>query len=175
MKHWKLLLGATVGMVTLAACGSSSGGGSQAAGNAPAASGAAVSVKTVDGVGQALVDSSGKTLYFADQEAGGMVKCTAGCLSFWVPATGSSDAAKAVTGVSVMKRSDTGADQLTFQGKPLYTFKLDTGPGTSKGNNVEDEFGGTAFTWHAATTSAAAAPTPAPSSSSGGNGYGNGY
>jgi len=175
MKHWKLLLGATVGMLTLAACGSSSSGSSQpAAGNAPAASGAVVSVKNVDGVGQTLVDSSGKTLYFADQEAGGMIKCTAGCLSIWIPATGSADAAKAVTGVSVMKRSDTGADQLTFQGKPLYTFKLDTGPGQDKGNNAQDSFGGRAFTWHAATTTAAA-PSPAPSSSSGGGGYGNGY
>lgn len=177
MKHWKMLLGATVGILTLAACGSSSSstGSQPAAGSTPAASGAVVSVKNVNGVGQALVDSSGKTLYFADQEAGGMIKCTADCLAIWIPATGSAGAAKAVTGVSVMKRSDTGADQLTFQGKPLYTFKLDTGPGQDKGNNAQDAFGGTSFTWHAATTSAAAAPSPAPSSSSGGGGYGNGY
>jgi predicted lipoprotein with Yx(FWY)xxD motif len=174
MKHWKLLLGATVGMLTLAACGSSSSGSSQpAAGNAPAASGAVVSVKNVDGVGQTLVDSSGKTLYFADQEAGGMIKCTGNCLSFWMPATGTAADAKSVTGVGVMKRSDTSADQLTFQGKPLYTFKLDTGAGKAQGNNVTDSFSGMSFTWHAATTTAAA-PTQAPSSSSGGGG-GYGY
>jgi predicted lipoprotein with Yx(FWY)xxD motif len=72
-----------------------------------------------------------------------------------------------------MKRSDTSADQLTFQGKPLYTFKLDTGAGKAQGNNVTDSFSGMSFTWHAATTTAAA-PTQAPSSSSGGGG-GYGY
>jgi predicted lipoprotein with Yx(FWY)xxD motif len=166
MTQWKLLLGATVASATLAACGGG-GGTQQAAGDA-----GAVSVKDVDGVGQALVDSAGKTLYFADQEADGTIKCTASCLTFWFPVTGSGDAAKAVDGLGVMKRSDTGADQLTFQGKPLYTFKLDTGPGQSEGHNLEDVFDGTTFTWHAATTTAAAptqAPSQPPSSSSGGD------
>jgi predicted lipoprotein with Yx(FWY)xxD motif len=168
MKSGKLLLGAIVGLATLTACGG--GGANQSAGSAPAAASGAVSVKQVDGVGQTLVDSAGKTLYFADQEAGGMIKCTAGCLSFWMPAAGSADAAKAMAGLGVVKRSDTGNDQLTFQGKPLYTFKLDTAAGQGKGNNVQDAFAGTAFTWHAATTTAAA-PTQAPSST-GGGGYG---
>lgn len=164
MKTTILLLGATVAALGgLTACGSSApaaGGG----GAAPA--GAAVSVKDVSGVGQTLVDASGKTLYFADQEAGGALKCTGNCLSFWIPATGD---AQAVQGLATMKRSDTGAEQLTFQGKPLYTFKLDTA-GEAKGNNFSDAFSGVDFTWHAATTTAAA-PTKAPSSSDGG-GYG---
>lgn len=166
MKHAKLLLGAIVGLVTLTACG---GGGNaqQPTGDAPAA--AAVSVKEVNGLGSTLVDSAGKTLYFTDQEADGAMKCTASCLTFWIPATGSVDAAKAVPGVAVVQRSDTGTDQLTYQGKPLYTFKLDTGPGQDKGNNVQDSFGGIAFIWHAATTTAAA-PTQAPSTA-GGYGY----
>ncbi|MFD3399927.1 hypothetical protein ACFWUU_04580 [Kribbella sp. NPDC058693] len=170
MKTTVLLLGATVAAVgTLAACG---GGSSAQTTTGGAAAGAAVSVQNVSGVGQTLVDSSGKTLYFADQEAGGMVKCTGNCLSFWMPATGTATDAKSVTGLGVMKRSDTGADQLTFQGKPLYTFKLDTGAGKAQGNNVTDSFSGTSFTWHAATTTAAAAPTQPLSSSSGGGGYG---
>ncbi|MGW7685161.1 hypothetical protein ACWGID_30760 [Kribbella sp. NPDC054772] len=170
MKTTILLLGATVGgLGTLAACG----GGSTtpgAAGAAPAA--AAIAVHNVSGVGQTLVDASGKTLYFADQEAGGMIKCTSSCTSVWVPATGTTADTKAVSGLGTMKRSDTGADQLTYQGKPLYTFKFDTGAGQAKGNNVSDSFSGTSFTWHAATTTAAAAPTTSPSKSSGGGGYG---
>ncbi|TDW94801.1 putative lipoprotein with Yx(FWY)xxD motif [Kribbella pratensis] len=166
MKTKILLLGATVAALgALTACGADaqpSGGG------APAA--AAVSVKDVSGVGQTLVDASGKTLYFADQEAGGAIKCTTSCLSFWMPATGDPQAVK---GLATIKRSDTGAEQLTFQGKPLYTFKLDTAAGEAKGNNLADAFSGVDFTWHAATTTAAA-PTQAPSSSDGG-GYGNGY
>jgi predicted lipoprotein with Yx(FWY)xxD motif len=166
MKTTILLLGATIAaMGVLTACGDDS---PSAAGGAPA--GAAVSVKDVGGVGRTLVDASGKTLYFADQEAGGAIKCTASCLSFWMPATGSATDAKSVSGLATMKRSDTGAEQLTFQGKPLYTFKLDTAAGEAKGNNFADAFAGTSFTWHAATTTAAA-PTQAPSSSKGG-GYG---
>lgn len=175
MRTTILLLGATVAAVgTLAACGgsNSSNGGSQAASGGGAA--AAVSVKNVSGVGQTLVDASGKTLYFADQEAGGMIKCTSGCLSIWMPASGTAADAKAVSGLGTTKRSDTGAEQLTFQGKPLYTFKFDNG-GQAKGNNVSDNFSGANFTWHAATTSGAAAPSQSPSSSSGGGGYGNGY
>ncbi|MER7244833.1 hypothetical protein [Kribbella sp. NPDC000426] len=170
MKTTILLLGATVAAVgTLAACGGNNT--AQTSTGGAAAAGAAVSVQNVSGVGQTLVDSSGKTLYFADQEAGGTIKCTGNCLSFWMPATGTAADAKSVTGLAVTKRSDTGADQLTFQGKPLYTFKLDTGAGKAQGNNVTDSFSGMSFTWHAATTTAAAAPSQAPSSSSGG-GYG---
>ena len=131
MKSGKLLLGAIVGLATLTACGG--GGANQAAGNPPPAESGAVSVRAVDGVGQTLVDSAGKTLYFADQEAGGTIKCTAGCLSFWMPVAGSADAAKEMPGLGVVKRSDTGNDQLTFQGKPLYTFKLDTAAGARQG------------------------------------------
>jgi predicted lipoprotein with Yx(FWY)xxD motif len=160
-----LLLGATVAMGTLVACG----GGS--ADTATGGAAAAVSVKDVSGVGQTLVDASGKTLYFADQEAGGMIKCTASCLSFWTPATGSAADAQSVSGLSTIKRSDVGADQLTFQGKPLYTFKLDIASGQAKGNNFSDAFAGASFTWHAATTTASAA---SPSTSSGGGG-GYGY
>jgi predicted lipoprotein with Yx(FWY)xxD motif len=171
MKTTILLLGATVAAVgTLAACGGGSTGPA-AGGGAPA--GTAIAVHDVSGVGQTLVDASGKTLYFADQEAGGMIKCTGNCLSFWMPATGTAADTKAVSGLGTMKRSDTSADQLTFQGKPLYTFKLDTGAGQAKGNNFSDAFSGTSFTWHAATTTAAA-PTTSPSQSSGGGG-GYGY
>jgi predicted lipoprotein with Yx(FWY)xxD motif len=168
MKSTILLLGATLAALGgLTACGGSNSSTQPASGGS-----GAVSVKDVSGVGKTLVDASGKTLYFADQEAGGMIKCTSGCLSFWMPATGSAADTKSVSGLGTMKRSDTGAEQLTFQGKPLYTFKLDAGAGQAKGNNFSDAFSGTKFTWHAATTSAAA-PTQAPSSS--GGGYGNGY
>ncbi|WP_327633216.1 hypothetical protein OHB24_24755 [Kribbella sp. NBC_00482] len=166
MKTTILLLGATVAALgALTACGSDA---QPAGGDAGDAAAAAVSVKDVSGVGQTLVDASGKTLYFADQEAGGTLKCTDGCLSFWIPAAGSAADAKSVTGLATMKRSDTGAEQLTFQGKPLYTFKLDTAAGEAKGNNLADAFSGVDFTWHAATTTAAA-PTQAPSSSDGGD------
>ena len=57
--------------------------------------------------------------------------------------------------------------QVTFNGKPLYEFAEDGGPGQAKGNGFKDAFNGNDFTWHAATLSGAA-PTGAPPS----NGYG---
>ena len=89
MNHrvFTLLLGATAALATLTACGASNSDTGGSAGNPPAAASGAVSVKDVDGVGQALVDPAGKTLYFADQEAGGSIKCTANCLSFWMSRT----------------------------------------------------------------------------------------
>lgn len=158
MRIVTLLLGATAALAALTACG---GSAQEAAGPPPAG---AVSVKDVDGVGQTLVDAAGKTLYFADQEADGAIKCTESCLAFWFPVEGSESTAKSIDGLAVVKRSDNGLSQLTFEGKPLYTFKLDTGPGQNKGNNLTDEFDGTTFVWRAATTTA---PTQAPSSSSG--------
>ncbi len=157
MRIVTLLLGATAALATLTACGSSEETTGTTTG--------AVSVQDVDGVGRTLVDAAGKTLYFADQEAGGAIKCTESCLTFWFPVEGSESTAKSMEGLAVVKRSDNGMSQLTFEGKPLYTFKLDTGPGQNKGNNLTDEFDGTTFVWHAATTTAA--PTAAPSSSGG--------
>jgi len=52
-----------------------------------------------------------------------------------------------------------GLTQLTYNGKPLYTFRLDLVPGQAHGNDFTDHFGGTAFTWHALTTSGAPAQT----------------
>jgi predicted lipoprotein with Yx(FWY)xxD motif len=157
MRIVTMLLGATAALATLTACG---GGGSEDAAGGTTGTSSAVSVREVDGVGQTLVDSAGKTLYVADQEADGTIKCTESCLAFWFPVEGSESTAKSMDGLAVVKRSDNGMSQLTYQGKPLYTFKLDTGPGQNKGNNLTDEFDGTTFVWHAATTTAAATQAP---------------
>jgi hypothetical protein len=63
-----------------------------------------------------------------------------------------------------------GLTQLTFNGKPLYTFRLDLAPGQAHGNNFTDHFGGTSFTWHAVTTNGSPAGTGQP-----GNGGGYAY
>jgi predicted lipoprotein with Yx(FWY)xxD motif len=103
--------------------------------------------------------------------------CTGACLSFWFPAPATGATSGAVAGLSTVHRPDNGQEQLTFQGKPLYTFKLDTGPGQDAGQNAKDSFGGTNFTWHAATTTTAVAPgqpattTAPPANTGGGYGY----
>jgi len=137
----------------------------------PAAGGETVSVAMVAGVGDVLVDSKGDALYSPEQEAGGKVLCTGACTSIWVPLTvpngdqptGSSDVSAKL---GVVERPD-GAAQVTYDGKPLYTFVKDNEPRTVTGNGFTDAFGGTSFTWHVA----ASGPVSGGSTSTGG-GYG---
>jgi predicted lipoprotein with Yx(FWY)xxD motif len=158
--------------LALAACGSGGGGGG--GGNA-APNSSAVSVRTVSGVGSVLVDSSGKTLYFADQESGGQIHCTGACLQFWQPlkAAGGMPQAAGVPGnLATIQRPD-GITQVTFDGHPLYTFTEDSAAGNARGNGFTDSFNGTTFRWHASTVNGAATPnSPTPGN---GGGYGNGY
>src|SRR5581483_6267181 len=76
----------------LAACGSTGGttgtggGAAPGSGQQPAASqGTMLSSRNLSGLGPVLVDQSGKTVYSPQQEFNGTIKCTGGCLSFWVP------------------------------------------------------------------------------------------
>lgn len=158
---------ASVSALALSACG---GGGSSD--SAPATGGGeTVSVATVDGVGDVLVDSQGDALYSPDQEAGGKVLCTDACTSIWIPLTipagdqpsGPSDVSEKL---DVVMRPD-GATQVTYEGKPLYTFVEDGGPRTVTGNGFADTFDGTSFTWRVA----APGPVSGGSTSTGG-GYG---
>src|SRR5215471_4487572 len=82
-------LASVAAAVLLTAC-SSGGSTTPAAGGASqrgAASGTMLSTSQVSGAGTVLTDQSGMTVYEAQQEAGGKILCTAGCLSFWMPVT----------------------------------------------------------------------------------------
>jgi predicted lipoprotein with Yx(FWY)xxD motif len=171
-------LGAAAAAALLAACGVYGTGGGSAAGgtvgtahHAPASHGVVISARTLPGVGTVLVDRSGKTLYSPQQEAHGTIMCTGGCLSFWFPVpatTGASGPAPAgVTGVLGTIDRPGGLTQLTYNGKPLYTFVLDQAPGQAHGNNFTDHFGAASFTWHAVTPSGAPAAMGQPGTASG--------
>jgi predicted lipoprotein with Yx(FWY)xxD motif len=169
-------LAAAVAAGVLAACGSAgtnSAGGSKT--NPPGAShGVTVSVRKLPGVGTVLVSRSGKTLYSPQQEARGKILCTGSCLSFWFPVPVGAGAAphapSGVTGALGTIRRPDGQNQLTYNGKPLYTFRLDLAPGQAHGNNFTDHFGSASFTWRAITTSG----SPAGAGQSGnGGGYAN--
>jgi predicted lipoprotein with Yx(FWY)xxD motif len=170
-------LAAVAGAGLLAACSSGNGSAtaaSGAGGGQQGTSAVTVSTRPVSGIGTVLTNQSGMTLYTPKQEASGTIKCTGGCTSFWFPVTiakgASTHAAGSLPGtLSSIQRPD-GSVQLTYNGEPLYTFRLDTGPGQAHGNNFTDSFGGQAFLWHAATASASAPASGRPTSPSG---YGN--
>jgi predicted lipoprotein with Yx(FWY)xxD motif len=163
----------------LAACGSARGssGSDAGPGQQPnAAQGSVVSARKLNGIGTALVNHAGKTLYSPDQEAHGKITCTAGCLSFWFPVSVVSGATlSAPSGVpgtfGTIHRADDGLTQLTYNGKPLYTFRLDQRPGQAQGNGFSDQFAGVSFTWHVVTTSGAPASTAGSGNPAGGYSY----
>jgi predicted lipoprotein with Yx(FWY)xxD motif len=176
MKRLFTSVTAAVAVVILAGCGSngSSGSSDTASGNATET----VAVKQVDGVGNVLADSSGRTLYASDEETNGKILCTGTCSSFWTPlaADGTPTAAPGVGQLGVIDRPD-GTKQVTIDGRPLYTFTQDS-PGQAKGNDFSDEFGSQHFTWHAVMADGAMAgsapgngSTPGAGTSSG-SGYG---
>ncbi len=164
-------LGAVIAITAaLAACGGSSGGES-----ATAASGGegTASVAEIGGAGNVLVDSSGQALYASEQEtAAGMALCTGACTSFWQPLTVSGGAPEgSVPGhLSVVKRPD-GSQQVTFDGKLLYTFTQE-GPEEVTGDGFQDAFEGQHFTWHVVSTGGGGGESSATSTESGGGAYG---
>lgn len=176
------ILAVAAGTLALAACG---GGGGNGYGGAPAspkvaaspkAAGATLAVRSVSG-GKVLVDGSGNTLYSPDQERSGTIKCTSSCTQIWPPDTigAGTRVPTSVPGmhgtIGTLHRPD-GTRQLTFDGRPLYTFTLDGGPGTVTGDGTKDSFDGTNFTWHAIRPAGAANTAPSsPASSSTGNPY----
>ena len=165
-----------------AACGSTGAEGSASGSHQGAAShGMVVSVRSLPGVGTVLVASSGQTLYSPQQEAHGKILCTGSCLSFWFPVQVTAGTnlrgPASVTGKLGTIHRPGGVSQLTINGLPLYTFRLDQAPGQAHGNDYTDHFGGVAFTWHAITTSGTPAaghqgsPAPGYSAPAGGTGY----
>jgi len=94
-----------------------------------------------------LVNLRGLTLYSLSAETNGKFICKRGCLVDWHPLY----VAKGVkpTGpvkLGTIKRPDNGRRQVTFKGRPLYTFDEDAKPGDAKGEGIKD-----VGTWRAAT------------------------
>ena len=139
--------GAALLLIGAAACGSGAEGAGGGGGGEPGA----VTTSEVEGVGTVLVDSEGRALYTAEQEADGEIRCVEECLEVWIPAE-ATGAESDVDGIGTVTREDTGVEQLTFEGAPLYTFELDPEPGQVTGDNLSDTFGGEQFTWQAAVT-----------------------
>ena len=150
MKPLLITLAAVVAVLALAACG---GAGRESSDSSPTTvsggAAATVSVEDLGDSGRVLVNSAGKALYAADEEADRGVVCTGDCTSFWMPLTidGLAPSGNSVPGeLGVVERAG-GARQVTFDGKRLYTFVEDE-PGEVTGDGLSDSFDGQQFTWH---------------------------
>lgn len=108
-----------------------------------------------------VATSNDMTLYTFDKDVAGsgVSNCTGGCLTTWpaltVTAGDTPTGGAGVTGtLGTITRTDNGATQVTYDGKPLYFFHNDQAPGDTNGIYTN---------WRAVVLAAAAAsPTPAP-------------
>lgn len=147
----KLAVLLAVALVALAAAGcggsSSSSGGSTTAttpkttGNAASTHGVRISSATVAGLGPALVNAKGRTLYVFVPDKDKKVTCTGSCAAVWPPAF-LPQGQKAVAAAQV-KRSLLGSDPdpaggrvITYAGWPLYTYVSDAAAGQAAGQAV---------------------------------------
>jgi predicted lipoprotein with Yx(FWY)xxD motif len=170
IRHSVTVAIATGAAAALAACGG--GGNGNATGASPGSGSGIVSIQSVHGT-DVLVDSQGRTLYSARTpvEKGGRIRCTGACKSFWDPVGATANESKSASAdlhlsFGVVKRPE-GDRQLTFNGRPLYSFK-EEGPGQLKGDGFVDDFAGTHFQWETASVrgGSGSAGSDAPSNSS---------
>ena len=103
-----------------------------------------------------LARTNGLTLYSLSAETNGRFICTGGCLHDWKPLVVRRGVKpKGPVRLGTIRRPD-GRTQVTFKGRPLYSFDGDTKTGEANGEGVKD-----VGTWHAAKVAGAGMP-PAP-------------
>jgi predicted lipoprotein with Yx(FWY)xxD motif len=116
-------------------------------------------------LGAILTDSKGNTVYVFAKDSKGMSNCNGACASVWPPVTttGKPTAGNGVLAskLGTTKRSD-GSTQITYGGRPLYTYTADTSPGDVTGNGV-NTYGGL---WYAVQPNGSNAPAGSSSASS---------
>jgi predicted lipoprotein with Yx(FWY)xxD motif len=110
-----------------------------------------------------LTTTKGKTLYSLSVETHGKFICTGPCLATWKPLVVPAGVKpKGPVRLGTIKRPD-GKTQVTFKGRPLYSFNGDVKRGETNGEGLKD-----VGTWHAAKVAKASsspAPEPEPSPS----------
>jgi predicted lipoprotein with Yx(FWY)xxD motif len=110
------------------------------------ASGATAVVKTASDAknGLHLVDGNGQALYLFEKDKKGESYCDSACAAAWPPyvtqgtPTAGDSSVKSIM-LSTIRRKD-GTQQVAYDGMPLYHYAKDTGPGSTRGQDIE-EFG----------------------------------
>ena len=123
--------------------------------------GATVAVRH-SSLGMILVNAAGKTLYLFEHDRGRVSSCYGKCAVFWPPLLTTAKpvaAAGAKAALLGTTRRKDGRLQVTYNGHPLYGFKLDTKPGMTRGEGVNG-FGGL---WYAVSPAGAKIVKPATS------------
>jgi predicted lipoprotein with Yx(FWY)xxD motif len=132
-----------------AGCGSSASGSAYSAGaygSAAVASARSATAATRVGVassrlGRIIVDGKGRTLYLFEKDKRGRSACYGQCATYWPPLiTHGKPVARPGVKRSLLgtTRRASGSQQVTYAGHPLYRFALDTKPGQTNGEGLND-------------------------------------
>lgn len=92
-------------------------------------------------VGQYLADSKGMSLYYFTKDQPGKSNCSGDCLANWPPFV--AQEFEVPEGFNkddfgTIKREDTGEEQVTFKGYPLYYFVNDKAEGDVTGQGINN-------------------------------------
>jgi predicted lipoprotein with Yx(FWY)xxD motif len=121
------------GLLAGALAGAPSGASSGTSGTT--ASAGALSTTRIGGV-TVLTNSQGRTLYWFAPDSPNHSTCYGSCAAVWPPVAGPVSGPHGVTGkFGAITRTD-GTKQETYNGRPLYTYVGDSGPGQAHGNNL---------------------------------------
>ena len=134
------LTGAAVIALTALAIAGCGGGATASPASPKTTSGRAATIRVATtGLGKALVDSRGRTLYLFEKDSGSKSACFGACAGAWPPlrANGKPTVGGGASGslVATAARSD-GAPQVTYNGHPLYLYIRDRKPGDTNGQGV---------------------------------------
>ena len=91
--------------------------------------------KTKSGIGQYLTDPKGNTLYIYNADTKGVSNCSGSCLALWPAYVDKGSTTNLPAGIGVIKRTDNGDYQYTYNGLPLYYYINDSN-GQVSGNGV---------------------------------------
>ena len=159
-------IGATafiVAVLTVAGCGTGGGSNASSPARPTTANGQSATVGVAnENVGNALVDSQGRTLYLFERDSGMKSACNGACAVEWPPllAHGAPTVGSGANAslLATSARLD-GKAQVTYNGHPLYLFSADQKAGDTNGQGV-NAFGGL---WYVVSSSGDANTTPAAS------------
>jgi predicted lipoprotein with Yx(FWY)xxD motif len=149
MQSRLVAVGAVVGALMVAACGSSAQSTASASPStqpspSPAANGTTIAVASNAKLGQILVDGAGKTVYLFVADTGSSSTCYTTCAQIWPPVL-TSGPPQAGTGANASLLGTTtrtdGKTEVTYAGHPLYYFVQDKAAGDTTGQGVNG-FGG---------------------------------
>lgn len=147
---WPHVAKLSIALILLVLTGCSSTSGAHVAASNPGSSpktspgatisgGADLTVATTP-LGQIVVDGKGMTAYFFDKDTAnsGASACTGQCQAIWPAITSSSTTptVSGVTGTVGTIATGDGSNQVTINGRPIYTYAYDTAPGDTNGQGV---------------------------------------